>query len=85
MAKTHGERLVSLEERLDHLEDDVGSIKVDVREIRDALLKGKGGWKVAVTLFALAGVVATSLITAWAMKAFGFSPSGEETTHLKPK
>ena len=49
--------------RLDMIEKDLSSIKVDVREIRDALVSAKGGWKMLMAAGALAGAVGSFVIT----------------------
>lgn len=59
------ERLVRLESNLTHLEADVVTIKDDVRQLRDALLQGKGSWKTAAALIGLAGSIIVSVIAGW--------------------
>ena len=58
------------------MERDIHSIKEDVRIIRDALLAGKGGWKIVVSLLGLAGAIMVSVVTAWALNIMG--PGGSK-------
>ena len=43
--------------RMDAVEEDLSEIKNDVREIRDAVLKVKGGWKTIVLLASVSAAV----------------------------
>lgn len=70
MTRTPEERLAALEERMGGLEKDVLSMAADVREIRDALLTVKGGWKAFAFIFALG-----SAIGGFATKLFEYIPS----------
>jgi predicted regulator of Ras-like GTPase activity (Roadblock/LC7/MglB family) len=70
--RTHGERLVRLETDIvamkkshEKFEQEIHDMAKDVRQVRDAILEGKGGWKIAAALFGLAGAIVASLITAW--------------------
>jgi hypothetical protein len=70
--RTHGERLVRLETDIvamkkshEKLEQEIHGMATDIRQVRDAILEGKGGWKIAAALFGLAGAIVASLITAW--------------------
>jgi hypothetical protein len=74
----HGERITRLEADLEATSRDVHAIReqqaamaTDLREIRDAILTGKGGWKIAISLLGLAGGIMISLATAWAIQWFG--------------
>jgi len=72
MSPTNGERLVRLEsdiifmkKKQEELDRDIKSMAADVRQVRDAILEGKGGWKIAAALFGSAGAIIASIVTAW--------------------
>lgn len=75
MAAPTGERLARLESEQANqrgelrdfkkeVRDELAGIHTDVRAIRDALLQGKGGWRVAGALFGLGAAVLASIVTA---------------------
>jgi len=75
---THGERLVRLETDIQFIkkqheafDKDIHSMAVDIRQMREALLVGKGGGKVALALLALAATIIASTVTAWLASKFG--------------
>ena len=70
MTRTPEERLAALEERTETFAKDIAVVKHDVREIRDALLTVKGGWKAFAFIFALG-----SAIGGFATKLFEYIPS----------
>ncbi|CAH1677692.1 hypothetical protein [Chelatococcus sp.] len=68
-ARTQGERLSALEERVANVKDDVADLKAsvasvrkDVTEIKDILTQAKGGWRVLVVIGGLAGSATTALL-----------------------
>ncbi len=70
-SENQGERIAKLEAQLEAFEKDVHAIKDDVRQIRDALLQGKGSWKTAAALIGLAGSVVVSLVANWVISIWG--------------
>ena len=64
MTRTPEERLAALETWKAGADKDIETMASDVREIRDAILTAKGGWKALAVVFALGsaiGGVATKL------------------------
>mgnify|MGYP002372398993 CR=1 FL=1 len=53
-----------LQARMETVEQELQAIRSDVREIRDALVRAKGGWMAMLLLFAAAAATG-----AWAMQA----------------
>ena len=56
-----------LEARMETVEAELHALRVDVREIRDALVKARGGWvalTAALTLAASAGALVSSYLPA---------------------
>ena len=57
-----------LEARMENVESELQAIRADVREIRDALVKVRGGWllfTVAITLASTLGAVLSHFIPAF--------------------
>ena len=82
MAAPMGERIKAVEERQAsdrgelrdfkrEMRTELAGIHSDVRAIRDALLQGKGGWKVAMALFSLGVAILAAVVTQWAVSLFG--------------
>lgn len=57
MTRSAEERLAALEERSITFASDIATVKHDVREIRDAVLKVRGGWWVIITVFSLGSAI----------------------------
>ncbi len=53
-----------LQARMETVEQELQAIRSDVREIRDALVRAKGGWMAMLLLFSAAAAMG-----AWAMQA----------------
>jgi chromosome condensin MukBEF ATPase and DNA-binding subunit MukB len=52
-----------LEARMETVEEELQAIRADVREIRDALVKAKGGWLVLTAALSLAAALGALLST----------------------
>lgn len=57
MIRSVEERLAALETRDVTYREDMAEVKKDVREIRDAVLKVRGGWWVIITVFSLGSAI----------------------------
>jgi chromosome condensin MukBEF ATPase and DNA-binding subunit MukB len=51
----------SLEARMQTVETELHAIRSDVREIRDALVTARGGWRTLILLLSLASAIGAAL------------------------
>lgn len=57
MTRTPEERLAALERSDLTMREDMAEVKKDVREMRDAFLTARGGWKALALMFAFGSFV----------------------------
>jgi chromosome condensin MukBEF ATPase and DNA-binding subunit MukB len=61
-----------LQARMETVEHELQAIRSDVREIRDALVRARGGWMAVLLLFSLA-----ASLGAWASQAIRILAGGQ--------
>lgn len=61
MAPSIEERVAAMQERLRGIEGDVESMQADVREIRDALVTVKGGWRLLTLIVGVSAALGALL------------------------
>lgn len=70
MTSNELENIAKLQTNVEHLQKDMEYLRHDVRELREALLSGRGSWKVVVGISAVAGSIIIALTTTWLQKLF---------------
>lgn len=67
------ENIAKLQTTVEHMQRDMDYLRTDVRELREALLSGRGSWKVVIGISAVAGSIIIALTTTWLQKLFRMS------------
>ena len=68
MTSNEIENIARLQANVQHLQSDMTDLRKDVRELREALLSGRGSWKVVIGMSAVVGSIIIALVSGWLSK-----------------